>query len=382
MHEPSQNRILVVDDDQINRMLLGRYLEKEGHYVEFAVHGREALKKLSASHFDMVLLDIEMPEMNGYQVLEQIKLEPKWRDMPVIVTSALEELDSVVHCIEMGAEDYLTKPVNRVLLKARIDASLEKKHLRDRQTRLLNQLEREMELARRTQRSILPEKLPELQNYQFGALMIPTRAVGGDFYDFFNLGDDRWGVVVGDVSDKGLPAALFMTMTYSLMRVEALSGKPADQVVRSLNQYLCEMNTSSMFVTILYGILDCKQHRFDYVRAGHLVPLLFNDVGLPIPIVKKDGQAVGMVKNPLMDKNLIDIPRGGLLVLCSDGLTEPMNEHNEEFGEEGIKRVIKDNTQKTPQQICNALWDAVHEHIGDTEQQDDFTLVVMKSVVN
>ena len=156
MSEPLQNRILVVDDDRVNRMVLGRYLENEGHQVEFAVNGREALEKLRNSRFDMVLLDIEMPEMNGYQVLEQIRQEPLWRDMPVIVTSALEELDSVVRCIENGSEDYLVKPVNRVLLKARIDASLEKKRLRDQQTALLNQLEREMEIARKTQQSILP----------------------------------------------------------------------------------------------------------------------------------------------------------------------------------------------------------------------------------
>jgi len=109
----------------------------------------------------MVLLDIEMPEINGYQVLEQVIADPQLREIPIIVTSALEEIDSVVKCIEMGAEDYLTKPVNQVLLKARINASLDKKRLRDQRTRLLMRLEREMEIARKTQQSILPVYLPE-----------------------------------------------------------------------------------------------------------------------------------------------------------------------------------------------------------------------------
>ena len=127
----------MVDDNKVNRLLLGRSLEQQGHTVEMAENGRQALEMLHARPFDLVLLDIEMPEMNGYQVLEKATADLQLRDIPIIITSALEELDSVVKCIEMGAEDYLTKPVNPVLLKARIGASLEKKRLRDQQRELI-----------------------------------------------------------------------------------------------------------------------------------------------------------------------------------------------------------------------------------------------------
>ena len=133
----SAGRLLVVDDNKVNRLLLGRSLEQQGHHVEMAENGRQALEMLHAKPFDLVLLDIEMPEMNGYQVLEKATADLHLRDIPIIITSALEELESVVKCIEMGAEDYLTKPVNPVLLKARIDASLEKKRLRDQQRELI-----------------------------------------------------------------------------------------------------------------------------------------------------------------------------------------------------------------------------------------------------
>jgi adenylate cyclase len=128
--------ILVVDDNRMNRLMLARGLEQQGHRVAFAEHGRQALEMLAARDFDLILLDIEMPEMNGYQVLEQLAGDVHWRDLPVIMISAVEEIDSVVRCIEMGAEDYLTKPFNPVLLKARVDASLEKKRLRDEQRAL------------------------------------------------------------------------------------------------------------------------------------------------------------------------------------------------------------------------------------------------------
>jgi len=137
MPSSSPGRLLVVDDNKVNRLLLGRSLEQQGHSVEMAENGRLALEMLHSKPFDLVLLDIEMPEMDGYQVLEKVTSDLKLRDIPIIMTSSLEALDSVVKCIEMGAEDYLTKPVNPVLLKARIGASLEKKRLRDQQRELI-----------------------------------------------------------------------------------------------------------------------------------------------------------------------------------------------------------------------------------------------------
>jgi len=128
--------ILVVDDNRLNRLMLARSLEQQGHRVAFAEHGRQALEMLVDQDFDLILLDIEMPELNGYQVLKHLADDVHWRELPVIMISAVEEIDSVVHCIEMGAEDYLTKPFNPVLLKARVDASLEKKRLRDEQRAL------------------------------------------------------------------------------------------------------------------------------------------------------------------------------------------------------------------------------------------------------
>ena len=130
--------ILIVDDNRVNQLLLSRGLEQQGHAIVFAGHGREALDLLRRRHFDLMLLDVLMPELDGYQVLAELKLDPHLRDIPVIMTSSLDELDSVVKCVEMGAEDYLTKPINPVLLNARITASLEKKRLRDQQRELIS----------------------------------------------------------------------------------------------------------------------------------------------------------------------------------------------------------------------------------------------------
>jgi CheY-like chemotaxis protein len=136
-HHSDFGHLLVVDDNKVNRLLLARGLEEQGHHVEFAKDGREALDALRSNHYDLVLLDIMMPEIDGYQVLEELTTDQALSNIPVIMTSAMDEIDSVAKCIELGAEDYLFKPVNPILLKARINASLEKKRLRDQQQELI-----------------------------------------------------------------------------------------------------------------------------------------------------------------------------------------------------------------------------------------------------
>jgi len=170
--------LLVVDDNKVNRLLLGRGLEQQGHTVEFAENGRLALEVLRSKSFDLMLLDIQMPEMDGYQVLEQLTSDLHLRDLPVIMTSALEELDSVVRCIEMGAEDYLTKPVNPVLLKARIGASLEKKRLRDQQR----------ELIRKFATAEVAEDL-EASGFSLGGKFVEATAMFSDIRGFTSIAE-------------------------------------------------------------------------------------------------------------------------------------------------------------------------------------------------
>lgn len=158
---PGQSRLLVVDDQPANRDVLSRRLRRQGHYVNTAQNGREGLEKLRAQPFDVVLLDVLMPEMDGYQMLQELKADTSLRHLPVIMISALSELDSVVRCIEMGAEDYLSKPFNPILLRARIGASLEKKRLRDREREFLELITLEREKADRLLLNILPNAIAD-----------------------------------------------------------------------------------------------------------------------------------------------------------------------------------------------------------------------------
>ena len=378
MAEPGGGRLLVVDDNRLNRMMLGRHLAQQGHHVTYAENGLEALERLRAEPFEMMLLDIEMPELDGYEVLRQVIADPELRDVLVIVTSALEEMDSIVRCIQMGAEDYLIKPVNEVLLRARINASLEKKRLRDQQTEMLCRMESELELARKTQQSILPDALPLHPGYDFGALMVPARMVGGDFYEFIPHSDQLLGIVIGDVSDKGLPAALFMALTYSLVRAEATRNSSPAQVLSSANRHLLNMNASNMFVTLLYGCLNFESGELVYARAGHPLPVILGPGGEKIEIPAQAGQPLGIMEEPLLDLQSVILPPGGMACLFTDGINEAADSAGEEFGLERLEHTLRFHSGATAQENCARLWDAVQSHRGDLAVQDDFAAVIIK----
>ena len=179
--------LLVVDDNETNRDLLVNHLERQGHSVATAQNGRQALEMIHKDRFDLILLDVMMPEMNGYQVLAHMKNDMSWKNIPVIMISALGEMDSVVQCIEMGAEDYLPKPFNAVLLKARINACLEKKRLRDMEQLYAKSMELELEIGRQIQHGFFPNALPQLPGWEIVTFFQAARQVAGDFYDAFLL---------------------------------------------------------------------------------------------------------------------------------------------------------------------------------------------------
>lgn len=241
-------------------------------------------------------------------------------------------------------------------------------------------LEHELQIAAEIQRGVLPESLPEQSLLDFGALMIPARAVGGDFYDIIPLDQDRIGIVVGDVCDKGMPAALFMALTYSSLRTEALRQDDPGNTLRAVNEHLLQINRSNMFVTLLYGILDCRTCQFTYARAGHPEPLLLDGDSQPVNVPSRLGQPLGLFEHSLIDQERITIPAQGTMLVYSDGLSETI-EGNKQFPAlpDLCKTILAERGLKA-QELCNRLWRTVGGSAGESLIQDDFTLVWVRNL--
>jgi len=240
-------------------------------------------------------------------------------------------------------------------------------------------LDQEMRLASKIQSSILPKTFPEYPGLDFGALMLPAKQVGGDFYDFISLNDHQVGVVIGDVCGKGIPAALFMALTYSSVRIEALRNDDPGSTLRAVNQHLLQIDCSDMFVTLLYGIFDINTSAFTYARAGHTKPLLLDGQNQVVNIPFGLGQAVGIFEHLEIDEQRITIPAGGMLLIYSDGLSETIEEQ-ESFPElHQICSSILQEDKQNAETFCEQLWRKARGTLDESLIQDDFTLVVLRS---
>src|SRR6516165_8327537 len=297
-------RLLVVDDNEDNRYTLILRLELEGYQdIAVAGDGEAALEMLRSREFDLMLLDVMMPKLDGYQVLERLKAEGRLHNIPVIMISALNETDSVVRCIELGAVDYLAKPFDPVLLKARVGASLEKKRLRDEVKAHLVRLEEELESARQLQKSMVPTVFPpptRERPIEMFARMEPAREVGGDLYDFFDAENGTLCFLVGDVSGKGVPAALHMARTKNLVRLISRLARSAagdalepGDILNMVNLELCQDNAGMMFVTLFLCMFEPQTGKLRFCNAGHNPPYRL-DHGIVEPLMLGKGRPLGL----------------------------------------------------------------------------------------
>jgi len=260
--------------------------------------------------------------------------------------------------------------------------------LEDRVAKQVDQLERlskleyELSLASDIQKSMLPRSIPRMEGYEFSADMIPAKSVGGDFFDFIPLGEDLLGIAVGDVSDKGIPAALFMAMVRSLLRAEAHPGRSLQKVLRSVNLHLMDMNDRDMFVTILFGVLNRITNQFQYVRAGHEIPLFFDDQGSFKRLPKANGQVLGVFDEIALDEQTVELTKGSMLLLCSDGIPEAPNRQNVNFGYDGIIETVGQLNNSSADVVCDELIKAVTKHQAGSLQHDDMTVVVVRALAN
>jgi phosphoserine phosphatase RsbU/P len=385
-------RLLVVDDNEDNRYTLTMRLQLEGYEdITAADDGESALELLRTQDFDLVLLDVMMPKIDGYQVLQRLRAAGQLHDIPVIMISALNEIDSVVRCIELGAVDYLAKPFDPVLLRARVGASLEKKRLRDELAAHLARMEGELESARQLQLSMLPtnfEKLTAVPPIEIFAMMEPAREVGGDLYDFYEMDDGKLCFLIGDVSGKGVASALFMARTKNVIRLIArllrgasgASPTPAE-IIAAVNQELCQDNSGMMFVTLFFGILDPKTGDIGFVNAGHNPPyhLRGNEA---VPVEGCRGRALGVRSNSIYETGILTLSPGEAIFLYTDGITEAFNRNDEMFSDGRLAVVLRDVASARSEAIITAVSAAVRVFADGAEQSDDITATVIRLLPN
>ncbi len=383
MNEQQPYKILVVDDEpDLEPLMLQRMRRdiRSGKYTfVFAQNGIEALEKLNEDEdIDMVLSDINMPQMDGLTLLQQIpEVDPNIRS---VIISAYGDMQNIRTAMNRGAFDFVTKPLDFEDLKVTIARTL--RHLVEWREALSSRdklvaLQNELDVASKMQQSILPTQFPKGENFQLFGTMEPARNVGGDFFDVLSLDNDHIGLAIADVSDKGVPAALFMMSSRTLLKGAAIGLDEPGRVLAEVNDLLHDDNEAEMFVTMLYATYDPRTGNLTYANGGHNTPVVFHADGTSTVLPLTGGIALGLVPDLKYDQSTITLARGDTMVFYTDGVTEAMNSREEEFGMQRLRSVFGTEPPQDAHLTNEAVFRAVHAFAGDTPQSDDVTCLTL-----
>ncbi len=407
----SVSTVLVVDDTPDNIDLLDGVLNLD-YKVKAALNGEKALKIAGSDNPpDIILLDIMMPGMDGYEVCRRLKSDVKIQDIPVIFVTSMSEVEDETKGLDVGAIDYITKPISPAIVKARIKNHLELKEAREylkNQNEILEQrvekrtrevldlqrvefelraskekVENELNIAAQIQKSILPSEFPafpEHGEFDLYAMMTPAREVGGDFYDFFFVDDDHLAVIIADVSDKGVPAALFMMISRTIFRSIAKQRKSPSQVLSETNDLLCEGNETGMFVTAFLAYYHLPTGRLTYSNGGHNAALLFGPNDFCRELAHKHGPALGVRPGLMYNEDVDTLEPRHILFLYTDGVTEASSPQDELYGVDRFTKLVCSCQSLKLSQMFNYI-DKELKEFQQGNQFDDTTVLALKREV-
>jgi sigma-B regulation protein RsbU (phosphoserine phosphatase) len=377
-------KILVVDDETdmepMIRQKFRRHIREKTFDFEFAFNGLEALEKIiEFPEIGIVLSDINMPGMDGLTLLSKLK-EFKNPGLKTVIVSAYGDMENIRTAMNRGAYDFITKPVNFDDLEVTINKTLgEILLIRGWLTEhdKLVSIQHDLNISREIQQAILPKifpPFPDEPNFDIYASMIAANEVGGDFYDFFLIDEHRLGFVIGDVSGKGISAAIFMAVSRTLIRATGLKGDSVSECMEYVNNLLCKESVSSMFVTVFYGILNTQTGDVDYVNAGHNPPYILSSDGIR-QVEMTNGLALGVLDDFSFESRKIRLKKGDQLLLYTDGVVEAFNLEEAAYGEEKFENFLNENRSLPVEKIIKNSFSDVNDFVDGAPQSDDITLL-------
>ncbi len=380
---PKAGRILVVDDNLFNRELLGRHLERQGHVVCQAADGASSLEILRHAPFDVLVLDVMMPGMNGYQLLEAVKADERLKDLYVIVISALDDTKSIARCIQLGAEDYLPREFEPVILKARIESCLEKKSLKDKEELYVaavmeteRRLRAELQEGAAYVRGLLPPRLPG-PGLKSDWVFIPSLSLGGDVFGYHAIEGGRVALYLIDVSGHGIEAALFSVTLMNMLKTQVLPradfGEPSS-VLERLNASFRMEEQNNLYFTAWYGVWDPATRELAYASAG-APPAVLLLPGGGVEQLETGGMIVGVDEGAEYRSERMVLPAGSSLYLFSDGIYEIRTQDGSVLGIEAFVGLLAGLAARGRGPLLPALIESVRGLAKKRRFEDDVSML-------
>ena len=373
----SESRVLIVDDAKLNIDILVQALRDE-YKLSVALDGAAALCSIEKSTPDLVLLDIVMPGLNGYDVCRQLRAQESTRDLPVMFLSSLEDVKDKAQGFEVGGNDYLTKPFEVLEVKARVRSLLKAKAYTDA---IREAMARDLKIAREIQMGILPADVAAVTRHsplEVHAIIEPAQKVGGDLYEVLRASDDRLVIALGDVSGKGIPAALFMAVAVTILRTLARHLVDPAEILRRLSDELAEQNPRGMFVTMQCLVFDLTAREVSFAGAGHHQLAIVSRGRPPRLACVSSGRPAGLMAFNPIERETLPLEAGDTFVLFSDGVSEAMNVADDFYGEDRLMAVLAAEADGAVADIVKRVVADVHAFANGAKQSDDITVLAVR----
>ena len=382
-------KILSVDDEPSLELLMRQYFRRKirsGEYEFFFAHnGLEALSVLYENpDIEIILSDINMPEMDGLTLLAKVN-EIRNPALRVIMVSAYGDMGNIREAMNNGAFDFTTKPIDMDDLNVTSEKAIKQinyVHQSQKEHAQLESLKGDLSTASDIQQYILPNifpPFPEISDkVDIYASMGAAKDIGGDFYDFFRIDDDHIALVIADVCGKGIPAALFMAVSRTIIRSKGVQFDNVAECMMESNRFLASYSVDSMFVTVFYAIYNIKTGFMNYCNAGHNPPHLLKRDGTVSELPLSNDTIVGVFEDLEYHESTLQLEQGDTLVMFTDGVTEATDIEYKEFGVERLDNILRQQSNSSCQQIIESVKAGIREFVGDAEQSDDITMLVVK----
>lgn len=370
-------RVLIVDDSRFNREILSRFMQWVGiGDIQFAADGAEALERLRERHYDLVLLDIDMPVMDGLETCRRIRAVPAWSDLPVLMQTSPASDPAGVKCFEAGASDIVGKPINAGECMARVRLHLEKQFFFRNLTDFHRRLQNDLKLARNMQKSLIPDQRALASvGGRYGLLIDgcfePSDELGGDFWTMFPLDDHRLGILAADFSGHGISAAINTFRFHTLIERIPPQGYEPSEWLGMLNRPLKDLLPVGQFATCFYGIVDSREGSLTYAAAGAPSPVLYQEG--QVRLLDASGLMLGVSNNPVMTADKVEFPPGASILIYSDAVTEAIDAKGHLVGEDGLLQMIRETFPGADNRLAQLL--AAFDNVVQRPLADDLTAI-------
>jgi sigma-B regulation protein RsbU (phosphoserine phosphatase) len=371
-------RILIVDDEPVVRDFLEKYLQKLGYDVVTAGDGEEAYGIFLDEGIDLILTDISMPKMNGYDLCRKIKASTEDRYVPVLLLTALTDRESIAEAYRCGADHYLVKPIILEEVLATIGNVLKIEDLTERLRKENEKSREDLLMARRIQQGLLPKRLPKSERYDLHVEYIPAEKVGGDFYDII----ERRGVLeifLSDVCGHGVSAALLTVAVKSALETRPYWYEPVSETLRMMNRTIGHITQPDMFVTAFLTKVRVDDLAMSYSVAGHPHPLLFRpSAGVVTSLGSPPALPLAAMEHVTYESVGMTLQSGDVLLFYTDGLSESRDRAGEFFGDGPLANVLKRAVSESADRMAQAILEELKCFRGGRDADDDITFVVLK----